>query len=224
MPMRLAVALLAAAAWWPALSEPEAARPADSAGSTPWAGPPAEAAPGSAPAARDVPSDSEAAASDEETASDEEAASDEESSDDAAPSEETAGEDPAAAAAAANATEQARLDLEAVVSASEAAVSSASLRGSSGWWGHGVSGETCCMCSRHEGWTTVLYAAEDYSYSHGVHSALWECQHECEHKCYSKGGHYFGCYDEQHIVIMDQLYGHRSNYRVLHDDHYGDIC
>jgi hypothetical protein len=228
MPMRLGVALLAAAAWWPALSEPEAAgsittttktTTASSAGATlEEASPPQEAVLGGAPAVHDAPNASEEAASMEVAPSEEAVPSEE-----ASLSEEAAAEDAAAAAAAANATEQARLDLEAVFNASELFPSSANLRGS-GWWGHGVSGETCCMCSRRWGWTTILYAAEDYSHSYGVHSALWQCQHSCEVECHKKGGHQFGCYDEQHIVIMDRLYGHRSGYTILHDDHYGDIC
>ena len=67
-------------------------------------------------------------------------------------------------------------------------------------------------------------AAEDYSHFFGGHSALWQCQHSCELECLKKGGHQFGCYDEQHLVIMDRLYGHRSGYTILHDDHYGNIC
>merc|ERR1719277_1215404 len=228
--MRLAVALLAAAAWWPALSEPAAAGLASSAGATPGAAsPPQEATLGGAPAARDAPNASEEAASTEVAPSEEVVPSEEAASEEAVPSEEAvlseeaAAEDAAAAAAAANATEQARLDLEAVLNASELAASSANLRGS-GWWGHGVFGETCCMCSRRWGRTTILYAAEDYSHFFGGYSALWQCQHSCELECFKKGGHQFGCYDEQHLVIMDRLYGHRSGYTILHDDHYGNIC
>mmetsp|Transcript_21801 Transcript_21801/g.54539 ORF Transcript_21801/g.54539 Transcript_21801/m.54539 type:complete len:229 (-) Transcript_21801:63-749(-) len=127
----------------------------------------------------------------------------------------------AAAASAANATAQAKLDLAALAALAE---SSVSLRGASGWWGHGTAGETCCMCSRHVGWTTVLYAAEDYSNKHGFYNAQSRCQNECEEECHDKGGHKFGCYDEQHLVWMDRVYGHRANYQILHDDHYGDIC
>jgi len=34
----------------------------------------------------------------------------------------------------------------------------------------------------------------------------------------------FGCYDEQHLLTMDMLYGHRAGYRILHDQHFGNIC
>merc|ERR1712151_1241308 len=88
----------------------------------------------------------------------------------------------------ANATEQARLDLEAVVAAaamtSNGGGGAANLRGTAGW-GHGIFGETCCMCSQHFGFTTVLYAAEDYSHFFGGHAANWWCQQECEVKCHS---------------------------------------
>jgi hypothetical protein len=114
----------------------------------------------------------------------------------------------------ANATEQAKLDL-AGLEASAA---------SSGWWGHGIFGETCCMCSKHFGRTTILYAAEDYSHLFGGHNAFWRCQHQCEYKCRSRGGHLFGCYDEQHLQAMDRRYGHRANYQILHDGHFGNIC
>jgi len=188
MPVRLVV-LLAVAALWPALSEPETAGAADGTSAPPEA-PPQETVGGAA--AGDVPS---SAAS------------------------ETVGE--AASAAMTNATEQAKLDLEEVMNATAAA--SASLRGSSGW-GHGIFGETCCMCSVRAGWTTVLYAAADYSNFFGGHAANWWCQQECEVKCHFKGGHMFGCYDEQHLLAMDRLYGHRSGYTILHDQHFGNIC
>jgi len=128
----------------------------------------------------------------------------------------------------ANATEQARLDLEAVVAAaamtSNGGGGAANLRGTAGW-GHGIFGETCCMCSQHFGFTTVLYAAEDYSHFFGGHAANWWCQQECEVKChYRSGGHMFGCYDEQHLLELDRLYGHRTGYQILHDRHFGNIC
>jgi len=119
----------------------------------------------------------------------------------------------------ANATEQARMDLEAI-----AAAGGSNLRGAVGW-GHGIFGETCCMCSTHVGFTTVLYAAEDYSNFWGGHNAKWRCQSQCEMKCHFKaGGHMFGCYDEQLILQMDRQYGHRSGYHILHDRHFGNIC
>jgi len=113
-----------------------------------------------------------------------------------------------------NATEQAKLDLE-WLEASAA---------SSGWWGHGIFGETCCMCSKHFGRTTILYAAEDYSHFFGGHGAFWRCQHQCEYKCRSRGGHMFGCYDEQHLKAMDRRYGHRSDFQIMHEGFFGNIC
>jgi len=127
----------------------------------------------------------------------------------------------------ANATEQARLDLEAVVAAAAMTSSggggAANLRGTAGW-GHGIFGETCCMCSQHLGFTTVLYAAEDYSHFFGGHAANWWCQQECEVKChYRTGGHMFGCFDEQHLQDMDRRYGHMSGYSIYYG-HFGGIC
>jgi len=127
----------------------------------------------------------------------------------------------AAVAAAANATEQAMLDLAALAAAPGEA--SAKLRGASGW-GHGILGETCCMCSAHVGWNTVLFAAEDYSHFLGGHAAQWWCQRGCEAKCRARGAYKFGCYDEQHLLAMDRLYGHRAGYSILHDQHFGNIC
>merc|ERR1712061_496405 len=82
------------------------------------------------------------------------------------------------AALEANATEQAKLDLAAVT-----ASALGNLRGTSGW-GHGIFGETCCMCSMHSGWNTVLYAAGDYSNFFGSHAANWWCQQQCEVRCH----------------------------------------
>merc|ERR1712032_330357 len=64
----------------------------------------------------------------------------------------------------ANATEQAKLDLANITSLGN-------LRGTSGW-GHGIFGETCCMCSKHVGWNTVIYAAADYQHYFGSHAAV----------------------------------------------------
>ena len=138
---------------------------------------------------------------------------------------------PAAAEASsiqeANATEQASVE-ELIAAAAAAAAAtpsngSANLRGAAGW-GHGIFGETCCMCSMHHGFTTVLYAAADYSHLFGGHAANWWCQSQCEVKCHLRGGHMFGCYDEQHLLAFDAQYGHRSGYLILHDQHFGNIC
>jgi len=120
----------------------------------------------------------------------------------------------------ANATEQAKQDLGDLRSF---AAAGASLRGTS-TWGHGIFGETCCMCSMHFGRNALLYAAEDYSHFFGGHNAFWRCQNSCESKCHGRGGHMFGCYDEQHLLALDRYYGHRSRYQILHDRHYGNIC
>jgi len=182
------VAVLALAAWCPALSELEAAAVANETGRVPEAqlhG----AAGGEAAneAVREV-------------------------------SGEALNED--ASVAAANATEQARANLAALEASGEA---SANLRGASGW-GHGIFGETCCMCSMHVGWNTVLYAAADYSNFFGGHAAQYWCQQQCEAKCYFRGGHMFGCYDEQLLLALDRQYGHRAGYQILHDQHFGNIC
>jgi hypothetical protein len=120
----------------------------------------------------------------------------------------------------ANATERAKQDLGDLQAS---AAAGASLRGAS-TWGHGIFGETCCMCSMHFGRNTLLYAAEDYSHFFGGHNAFWRCQHSCESKCHRRGGHVFGCYDEQHLLALDRYYGHRTGYQILHDQHYGNIC
>merc|ERR1711933_619485 len=116
----------------------------------------------------------------------------------------------------ANATEQAKLDLANITSAGN-------LRGTSGW-GHGVFGETCCMCSKSVGWNIVLYAAADYQHYFGSHAASWRCTQQCEVKCHLRGGHMFGCYDEQHLLQLDVRYGHRAGYQILHDQRFGNIC
>merc|ERR1712061_714708 len=117
----------------------------------------------------------------------------------------------------ANATEQAKLDLANITSAGN-------LRGTSGW-GHGILGETCCMCSKHVGWNTVLYAAADYRhYGWWAYSAKEECMQQCDVKCHLRGGHMFGCYDEQHLLQMDTRYGQQAGYQILHDQRFGNIC
>jgi len=117
---------------------------------------------------------------------------------------------------------QARADLEAAL-ANVTGTPQVRLRGAAGW-GHGIFGETCCMCARQLGFLTVLYAAADYSQFLGSHNAAWWCDLECEGKCLLQGGHRFGCYDEQHLLQMDAMYGHRTGYRILHDNHFGNIC
>eukprot|EP00932_Pfiesteria_piscicida_P007209 SRR837773.17214.p2 GENE.SRR837773.17214~~SRR837773.17214.p2 ORF type:complete len:212 (+),score=55.30 SRR837773.17214:47-637(+) len=122
-----------------------------------------------------------------------------------------------------NVTLQAKQDLATIA----AGDSSGSLRGAvsaTAGWGHGIFGETCCMCSMHWGLRTVLYAAEDYTNFFGAHNAMWRCQHGCEEKCYRRGGHMFGCYDEDHLLQLDRMYGGRSNFQILHDEHFGNIC
>jgi len=116
----------------------------------------------------------------------------------------------------ANATEQAKLDLANITSLGN-------LRGTSGW-GHGIFGETCCMCSKHVGWNTVIYAAADYQHYFGSHAASWWCMQQCEVKCHLMGGHLFGCYDEQHLLQMDTRYGRQAGYQILHNQHFGNIC
>jgi len=120
-----------------------------------------------------------------------------------------------------NATEIALADLAAVESAMGQEVQASSLRG---WWGHGKKGETCCMCSKHVGFTTLLYAAGDYSHRYGKHSARWRCNQVCELQCHLQGGHKFGCYGERKLLAMEQSYGHRIKYHILHKRHYGNIC
>jgi len=124
------------------------------------------------------------------------------------------------AALMANATEQAKLDLAAI---SASASGAGNLRGASGW-GHGIFGETCCMCSKRVGFLTVLYAAADYSNFYGGHAANYWCQQSCEIKCHFRGGHMFGCYDERLLLQMDQQYGHRAGFQILHDRTFGNIC
>merc|ERR1712176_1654752 len=98
---------------------------------------------------------------------------------------------------------------------------------SASWWGwhHGIAGETCCMCSVQNGWTTLLYSAEDYHHFFGGHDAKWRCFHDCPSRCESDWHHgrYFGCYDEDHLKTMDRMYGHRSGYEIYYG-HFGDLC
>jgi len=70
----------------------------------------------------------------------------------------------------------------------------------------------------------VAYAAEDYSHFWHGHDAFWHCEHECDVKCNIRGGHKFGCYDEKHLQAFKRQYGHRSGFKILHDDVFGNIC
>jgi len=142
-----------------------------------------------------------------------------EPADDSARAEEQEEED---GAALAEGVAQAKADLEATI-ANITAEPQASLRGTAGW-GHGIFGEVCCMCARQYGWTTILYAAEDYPQAFGSHAAYWWCNAGCEAKCHFRGGHIFGCYDEQHLLQMDAMYGHRAGYQILHEGHFGNLC
>ena len=97
---------------------------------------------------------------------------------------------------------------------------------SASWWGgRGIFGETCCMCSVQNGWSTLLYSAEDYHHFFGGHDAKWRCLHDCPRRCESDWHHgrYFGCYDEEHLREMDRMYGHRSGYQLYYG-HFGDLC
>jgi len=80
------------------------------------------------------------------------------------------------------------------------------------------------MCARQYGWTTILYAAEDYSQAFGSRTALYFCNRNCDVKCLRRSGQKFGCYDEQQLIQLDQLYGNRQGYQILHDSHFGNIC
>jgi len=140
----------------------------------------------------------------------------------------------AAANATAHATAQAGEDLAAVLAA---AGSAGNLRGSAafpppfggsfgGWgWGHGVQGETCCMCSRPGfGGQVVLFAAGDYSHVFGSHTALWQCNNACEVQCRFQHGHKFGCFDEQQLVATSRRIGSNGLYRIEHQRRFGNIC
>jgi hypothetical protein len=140
----------------------------------------------------------------------------------ASEAESPAASEAEAAPVAVNGTAQAEMGLAAI-----AASSAGNLRGAvavSAGWGHGIFGETCCMCSMHMGFKTMLYAAGDYSNFFGSHNARWWCEAGCESKCHRRGGHMFGCYDEQHLLMVDREYGHRSGFVILHDEHFGNIC
>ncbi|CAE7435162.1 Hibadh [Symbiodinium sp. CCMP2456] len=91
-------------------------------------------------------------------------------------------------------------------------------------WGHGAPGETCCMCSRSSSGKTQLYAAGDYSHNYGSQTAHEHCDEVCEIQCHFKGGHKFGCYEENDLISMSRRYQGQSNYEILHDDHFGSIC
>jgi len=90
---------------------------------------------------------------------------------------------------------------------------------------HGVVGETCCMCSHglaHLG--TLLYAADDYAHNYGSHNARWHCMQVCEHQCDWMGaGRMLGCYDERHIIQVNNRYAHRHGWNIWQESH-GNIC
>ena len=91
-------------------------------------------------------------------------------------------------------------------------------------WGHGVTGETCCMCSRSRNGKTQLYAAGDYNHRYGSQSAHEHCDDVCEIQCHFKGGHKLGCYEEQQLISMSRQYQGQSSFEILHEDHFGSIC
>eukprot|EP00437_Effrenium_voratum_P064956 CAMPEP_0181507174 /NCGR_PEP_ID=MMETSP1110-20121109/59000_1 /TAXON_ID=174948 /ORGANISM="Symbiodinium sp., Strain CCMP421" /LENGTH=230 /DNA_ID=CAMNT_0023636307 /DNA_START=50 /DNA_END=742 /DNA_ORIENTATION=+ len=96
--------------------------------------------------------------------------------------------------------------------------------GSSWGWGHGVPGETCCMCSRLNNGKTWLYAAGDYSHAYGSQTAHQHCDQVCSLQCQFKGGHKFGCYEEQQLQMLSQQYSNQNDFTILHEDHFGSIC
>merc|ERR1719499_2900024 len=108
--------------------------------------------------------------------------------------------------------EQAELDIAAVMREAEEnePQGEANLRGSvatGGWWGHAHAGETCCMCAKTVGQTTLLFAVADYDHTFGVHTAYWWCSSVCGNECANQASHQFGCYDESHLLQMDRMYG-----------------
>jgi len=100
---------------------------------------------------------------------------------------------------------------------------SGNLRGTLGQ-GRAIFRDTCCMCSMQSEGHTVLYAAGDYTQSLGAHAANTWCQQGCEAKCHRRGGHMFGCYDEQQLSKMDRMYRQQTGYQILRDQEFGNIC
>ncbi|CAJ1334368.1 unnamed protein product [Effrenium voratum] len=96
--------------------------------------------------------------------------------------------------------------------------------GSSWGWGHGVSGETCCMCTRLNNGKTWLYAAGDYSHAYGSQTAHQHCNQVCSLQCQFKAGHKFGCFEEQQLQMLSQQYSSQNDFYILHEDHFGSLC
>jgi hypothetical protein len=71
---------------------------------------------------------------------------------------------------------------------------------------------------------TLLYAAGDYDHNWGSRNAMQHCQDVCREQCEWMGeGRYFGCYDEDHIISMNERYGHRAGWNIWQESH-GNIC
>ncbi|CAK9101969.1 unnamed protein product [Durusdinium trenchii] len=104
--------------------------------------------------------------------------------------------------------------------------------GAQGWnggndwgWGHGVVGETCCMCSRRGNWgETILFAGGDYDHYYGSRSAHQQCDQVCELQCALQYGHKFGCYEEDDLRRFSQRYSGQANFVIQHKKWYGNIC
>lgn len=83
------------------------------------------------------------------------------------------------------------------------------------------SDEICCMCHRYDYWQhkTIAFSAEDYRYGEGH-----DCYNECQHECAKKHGHYWGCFDEVHMIHLGLLVNNHPGFKIEHDDRPGDIC
>eukprot|EP00434_Breviolum_minutum_P027232 symbB.v1.2.024083.t1/scaffold2254.1/size86662/2 len=91
-------------------------------------------------------------------------------------------------------------------------------------WGHGVAGETCCMCSKQRRRKTVLFAGGDFDHRYGSQSAHQHCDAVCELQCVLQNGHKFGCYEEDDLIRMSRRYQGNSNFKIKHEKRYGNIC
>ena len=94
-------------------------------------------------------------------------------------------------------------------------------------WGnhHGVTGETCCMCSRRgRRGRTILFAGGDYDHYYGARSAHQQCDRVCELQCALQNGHKFGCYEEDDLRRITRRYSGQRNFVIRHQKWYGNIC
>eukprot|EP00434_Breviolum_minutum_P032854 symbB.v1.2.029057.t1/scaffold3142.1/size62523/2 len=101
-----------------------------------------------------------------------------------------------------------------------------SLRQDNFGWGHGVAGETCCMCYKQFRHKKLMFAGGDWHHHYGNQSAHQHCDAVCEHQCrrIMHKGHKFGCYEEDDLHRKIHRWKHNPHFKIKHEKRYGNIC